>query len=229
MLNLCLYVIHSDDGCLKNYHYNVIKEIKRYYKIIVISNGFFKDIFAIKSILNKHIFKNYYETILIRDNIGYDFGAWKSFILNNKNLLYNVDNLLITNDSYCCINSMKNLLLKTINTKYDFYGATLNKEYQLHIQSYYVNFKNKILKDKYFYDFWKQLNTDNFISAVLNGEIKLTKYLSKKYTWDIYCNTIDLPTQNYTYKFPYFLINVYNFPLIKRKNIFTDKNLILKK
>ena len=86
--NLCIYVMHSPNKKFCEYRKTVIHDLAKYYKVVVISNGELNDTC------------DEVEQIIVRPNTGYDFGAWKEYILNNYDYVKQFDNVLLANDSF---------------------------------------------------------------------------------------------------------------------------------
>ena len=132
------------------------------------------------------------DQIYIRENKGYDFGAWRHAILEvGWNDLTNYDSLLLMNDTcFGPLYDMKEYFAEMDTTPVDFWGITnhresIKKEYgkadiliHEHLQSYFLNFNKTVLQSEIFRKFWEMLPTfDDRSDVIQNCEIRLTKIL----------------------------------------------------
>lgn len=127
--------------------------------------------------------------IITRDNRDFDFGAWKAGI---EHLTYNYiaeyDELLLTNNSYYGpIYPFSEMWNSMDAIEADFWGINMHPEIEVgvliprHIQSYWLVFRNKILKSSEWKTYWDNLpHFDSIDGAIFDGEIKLTHYFEKR-------------------------------------------------
>lgn len=97
--------------------------------------------------------------LFIRENIGFDFGAWShiySIIHENSDpsRLYLINDSMIGPLSEFMFNDM---LEKIRSSSIDMLGLTANQEPIFHLQSFFLVFSNKILHDQRFQSFFKSL------------------------------------------------------------------------
>lgn len=169
---------------------------------------------------------------MIRDNIGYDFGAWKDainkFIIDNDEEKY--DELILTNDSYFGpFFGWKTVFEKMGTKNIDFWGMTKGTSYNfeeilvpVHIQSYFIVIKKRMLYSSDFKNYWKKIPYANtFMDCVARNEGLFANYFEKLgYRWEVFCDTNPKKTGllSATYLFnsddmlPY-----YHLPLVKKK------------
>lgn len=92
--------------------------------------------------------------LIVKENEGYDFGAWKTGIDFLGDELANYDELLLCNDSvYGPIHDLQTIHEKMAD--YDIWSMSKNFEIKEHLQSYYMVYKKKAFTSKRFIDFWK--------------------------------------------------------------------------
>lgn len=170
-----------------------------------------------------------------RENINYDFGAWKDFIINNVNIIYKYQHIILANNSVIGpLYDLSYLINKM--SEYDFWGISkyvnkyqnienkiLNMKYiPTHIQSYFVVF-NKSLINSDFINFWKAINNNcSFVDVVKNCEIVLTKYFEDRgYKWKVVCDTSDCNICRYNdfSKYAPDLLLMKGSPFIKKKSL----------
>ncbi len=176
------------------------------------------------------------EKIIFRENIGFDFAAWKQGIEEfGYDKIKEYDQLaLVNNSTFPPIFDLKNVFAKMQKQGLDFWGITLfpelaEKKYLKankiteHIQSYFVVFEKKVIESTALKEFFDRLKmSDEFTDAVLNGEVELTKFMAKKgYTYAPYL-TESYYMWNYLadYKIPYdkpATLAMLGGPLVKKK------------
>jgi hypothetical protein len=115
--------------------------------------------------------------VLIRENLGYDFGAWAAGIRLIKNL-NKARTLALVNDSvYGPMDGFDLLLARARASKSDVIGATESEEFCSHIQSYLVFFKRAALQSRVFWKFWKGVRLGNREQAIWNYELRLKRVM----------------------------------------------------
>ncbi|WP_448380809.1 rhamnan synthesis F family protein [Gloeomargarita sp.] len=123
-------------------------------------------------------------SLIVRKNMGRDFGAWKDGIafLKENNLYDTCSELYLINDSVFCIIPyldevyfQKNFIQ---DKDTDFIGLTESFQISYHIQSYCLKFNKKVIKSSEFQDFWNEFPLVNQKSHIIEeGEIKLSRVL----------------------------------------------------
>jgi rhamnosyltransferase len=129
----------------------------------------------------------------VRENKGFDFGAWKDAILKDGwKKISQYDNLTLMNDTcFGPLFDLESIYLDMEQKDIDFWGLTNNKNDRFgmpkthrpipeHIQSYFICFKNKIVNADLFKTFWENVKYENKLEKVIqNYETKFTKILHK--------------------------------------------------
>lgn len=146
--DICIYSHFDNDNAVQEY---VLEAIKR------INDDGFGVIFVTtsKKINDEDIekIKKYCLSIIIRENIGYDFGSYKAGFeyVVNSNIKYS--KILFTNDSvygpFCSLKKQIELL-----KKYDIVGVTDSFDTHYHLQSYFLLFGEIASNSKEFRSFW---------------------------------------------------------------------------
>lgn len=119
------------------------------------------------------------DTVIVRENIGYDFVSYKIGLESFNYTKY--DEVLICNDSvYGPLYPMEKLFTSMQSQKCDFWGITDNSDMGYHIQSYFILFKKSILQSEVFENFWQNVeilhNKDKIIQRY---EVGLSQMLIK--------------------------------------------------
>lgn len=118
--------------------------------------------------------------ILVRRNVGHDFGSWK-IGLQSVGDLQNYRELVIANDSvYGPFRDLNGLFARMEHADVDFWGATDSWRYVPHLQSYFLVFREAALRSEAFATFWNRLPFHRYKHVViLRGEIALTRRLAR--------------------------------------------------
>jgi len=203
------------------------------------------------SLIERNKIAPYCKKIIIRQNRGRDFGAFKCGI-NNIDNLAEYQKIILANDSvYGPLQDLTEALNYGDNHQLDIWGTSDSLAGGYHIQSYFVIFGKKILTHPAFLQFWASVyylgNRQNIINRY---EIGMSKYfLNRGFKLGAVCryadlqkaaltlpalqNKLDKKTRtrlkkqlNPTYFFWNVLISEYKFPFIKRDLLFHNlKNL----
>ena len=90
---------------------------------------------------------------------SYDFGSWQILINHigwEKIMTY--DEMIICNDSiYGPLSNMEDIFNYMDLRGYDFWGLTENYNSNYHLDSYFMVFKNDVLKHPKFHEFWNSI------------------------------------------------------------------------
>jgi len=125
--------------------------------------------------------EKYVSKIIIRKNIGHDFGAWATAFLTQGYEDYNY--VLLTNDSvYGPLFDLKDIFSKISETgeNIDCWGLTENWDKGYHLQSYFLILSKNLVSSSFFQDFWKHYKLfSNRNTVIRHGEIALTNLMLK--------------------------------------------------
>lgn len=122
-------------------------------------------------------------SILLRPNVGRDFGAYRAgFRFVKEHIgLEKIKNLIFANDSVFFLDGSKEALKNVIDSDKDVTSLYLNYQFHLHAQSFFVNYNSKVITSKIFVDFWKDYYpSQERVHAINQGEVKLSTLLQKK-------------------------------------------------
>src|SRR5262249_1949876 len=93
------------------------------------------------------------ETILLKDNVGYDFGMWQHAL--ERTDLADVDEIVLANSNvFEPIHPLEPIFRRMTEDGCDFWGMTDNFEYRWHLQSYFLVFKREVLRSEAFRSFF---------------------------------------------------------------------------
>jgi hypothetical protein len=135
--------------------------------------------------------------IVIRRNVGYDFGAIRDALELFGLPRHNTQRLLIANDSvYGPLRSLEPMLARADFVKADLWGATDSWQHRYHLQSYFLLVGSKALAHPAWARFWHQVRpVSSKRWVVAHYEIGLTQKLLSaglrcRALWP-YCELVD--------------------------------------
>jgi lipopolysaccharide biosynthesis protein len=182
--------------------------------------------------------------IVLRKNVGYDFGAWKQVIRSlSRTELERYDNLILVNNScYGPYKKLTNVCMEMSQKKYDFWGMLLfpylsdgsfikSGYINEHLQSFFLVFTKKVFFHQSFSDFWRNMGSYNKMEEVIKyGENVLTKKLADAgFTYSAYIPESGdlceyLGDYSLPYKYPYQML-IAGMPFLKKKYVdFADSD-----
>ena len=218
MKRLGLYVFYEKNGEVRNFHKYYLLCLKNCIDdIVVIVNGKL-------SAKGREDLENIGLEIVVRDNVGYDFSAWRDVILEKGlDCISNYDELVLCNCScYGPVYPFTSVFSRMETESCDFWGLYDHPElkgyFPHHLQSYFLVLRKRLLQSRDFKVFWKNLNTAASWQDAVNQETSFTKYFEDRgFLSKSFCDQkLSDFTPNPTVQFASQLLNI-GFPLIKRK------------
>ncbi|HFR3692826.1 TPA: rhamnan synthesis F family protein, partial [Streptococcus suis] len=142
------------------------------------------------------------DQILRRDNIGFDFAAWRDGMSHiGFEELKHYDSVTLMNDTcFGPLWDMREIYDRfEQDSEVDFWGMTnfrANKQFKEHIQSYYLSFSQHVVSSKVFQYFWMAIqNFTNVQDVIDNYETQVTTNLvDAGYRYKTVFNTVDADT-----------------------------------
>ena len=125
-------------------------------------------------------FEHLGDTVLLRANLGHDFGAYQAGIefLKSEDLLRNCQQLVFLNDSTIFTQKSENLLFKFFENSYPWQSLTFSTQPVLHAQSYFLSFLPEVFNSSAFSNFWVNYYPTSLRHRVIRtGEIGLSEAL----------------------------------------------------
>jgi rhamnosyltransferase len=180
--------------------------------------------------------KPYVVNIIIRKNIGLDFGSFYTGYQISKIYTHH-KYLLLANDSvFGPIVGLDPIFEMVKKSDCDVLGYTDSWEQSYHLQSYFLIFTKKVFTDEVFETFWKNFQFSNNKQYIIKKcEIGLSSVLiNKGFNLRAFCNYFDLadkynnyfhyinPTHHYWKR----LITDFKYPFIKKELILYNPSRI---
>lgn len=226
MRRLVIMVIYCDDGKLMSYKQKLIDDIRPYADTLhIVCNG---------TILEDgyDFLAGRADIVMIRENTGYDAGAYKDVLM--KMDLHKYDELLLMNDTFFgFFYSLDDFFGKVYEfEEVDFWGLTRHPDgenndgkFREHIQSYFLLVRHRMLHDKLFKDFFERMPYPATIDeAIAEFELNFTAYFeSYGYRGEAaYCD-LDILHAEYNENpylcYPYELIHEQKCPVLKLRTV----------
>lgn len=243
MSRILLYVHFNKKNELSEYitfQLNALQPL--FEKIVFISNSKL-------SVLDRSRIKEICNDVIERENIGYDFAAWRDGIRHiGWSSLSKYDSVTLMNDTcFGPVYPVEDMYLTMEKANVDFWGVTDHRFSSRgmpgtggivphHIQSYMTVFNANVVKSRAFQNFWNNVNDYDDVEKVIQDyETQLTGVLSNaKFTWSIFFDTdayskkYKIKTHNYSELLPVIILKNH-VPLLKIKSfIHTPASIVLR-
>lgn len=156
----------------------LLKEYRKHFYVVVVA--------ATPSLLenerNLNRLKRASDGLIVRRNEGYDYGSWMAGLRAYKPLILQRGQLLLSNDSFWGpVRPIDKLLMKLSDTTADVVGLTDNLMYEPHLQSPFLLFREKVINNPVFWDFWDDIKRwETKRSIIKNYEVGLPVLLRKQ-------------------------------------------------
>jgi hypothetical protein len=129
--------------------------------------------------------KRYVHRILIRKNLGRDFGAFRAATLKFYEEKISCKHVIYLNDSvyYLKRETLKKLIGSFIddNSPFDMVAATENQEFSHHFSSFALSLTKEVFYDELIQKYWQSYRPYSLrIHAIRAGERKLSKLIKKR-------------------------------------------------
>lgn len=119
-------------------------------------------------------------TIIIRRNIGRDFGGYRTGVLHVLEK-YQPSRLLVVNDSVYFLEHGLEPFFRALCAPHEYVGAAENHEFGYHVGSYALGFGPKVFNSPHFKAFWQNYELSELRPKVIRtGEIGLNRVVIGK-------------------------------------------------
>ncbi|HFU4204681.1 TPA: rhamnan synthesis F family protein [Streptococcus suis] len=236
MNRLLIYVHFNKYDAISSHVMYQLKEMKPLFsKVVFISNSQLS-----KKNVDILFSKNLIQEFIQRENIGYDFAAWKAGLeLEGLENLGQYDSVTVMNDT--CFGPLWDM--EPYFNQYesdvdiDFWGMTNHAEVKghnlyipEHLQSYFISFKNRLVVSDVFKRFWKSVRAYSDVQKVIDEyETQYTKMFTKSgFNYTAVLDTVPIYQEyfhrNFTIHYPQVLLD-YKVPFIKIKTFDLSQHL----
>lgn len=237
MKRLGIFCFYDIDGVVDEYIVYLLNDLSdNLDRLVIVVNGSL-------SVKGRQKLERFSKEILIRENRGFDAAAWKYALVNiGFDRVAEYDELVLFNDSfYGPLYPFESVFSEMNSQRVDLWGLTIQGAARYcehyvaeHIQSYFVVFRNSILRDIRFKAYWDDMKqATSFTEAVLYNESLLTKYFADiGYKYMSYCNIAEITLKtgevinNYAYN-QMMVLDKYKLPIVKRKNLTINKQELI--
>ncbi len=239
---LGIFLFYDKDGIADRYIGYMLKCIRPCLsRLIVVANGK-----ADKKA--SAMFEKIADKVIIRENKGFDIGAWQEGIVTlGIEELKKYDSLTLFNDSFFGPFYPFSEIYSEMESRHtDFWGLSVHGEANgtglcpygyrpRYIQTYFTVFEKELLHSGDFFSFWEKLPLFKSYNELAEKYVAvMTMHFSDLgYKWDVLCDTSDLEGERsknfdqHTYNI-YELIANRRFPVIKRRSFHTPKKEYLR-
>ncbi len=234
MKRLLVYCFYDTNGIVDDFVTYFLDKMQKYCsQIIIVVNGKLE-------VNSKNILQKYSNNVILRENKGFDSGAFKDVVEKfGFEYLKEFDEVIFANSTfYGPIFELDTMFNKMeSNQDIDFWGVTKHSDlgYQMagktigaHIQSYFLAYKKSILNSPIFKEYWDNVKIPtNYEEAVKNYELFTTEFFeSKGFKSASYIENCNIPSGEASFYNTNELVKNHNLPFIKRKIFYTEKNSI---
>lgn len=153
-MNRLFVVAHYDpEGILDSTFLDLMDQIKPLAtKVIVVSTGLLD---TEKAKLAD------WATVLVRPNLGYDFGSWRVAIEHARRTMVwaALDEVIVVNSSFYLLreNAIQHMFDAMEGVDTHAWSCTASDQARYHLQSYFVVFRKKALRSAWFARFWSSI------------------------------------------------------------------------
>lgn len=236
MNRLLIYVHFNKYDAISSHVMYQLKEMKPLFsKVVFISNSQLS-----KKNVDILFSKNLIQEFIQRENIGYDFAAWKAGLeLEGLENLGQYDSVTVMNDT--CFGPLWDMApyfnQYESDADIDFWGMTNHAEVKghnlyipEHLQSYFISFKNRLVVSDVFKNFWQAVRPHTDVQKVIDEyETQYTKLFTKAgFNYTAVLDTVPIYQEyfhrNFTIHYPQVLLD-YKVPFIKIKTFDLSQHL----
>lgn len=244
MNKLGIFLTYDADGVVDDYIPYLLNDINRHLdRLVIVVNG-------ILNAEGRKKLERISSDIYVRENIGFDFCAWKDAMINYIGFpkIREYDQLVLFNDSFFGpLRSFKEVFDEMDDRNLDFWGLTVHGEVNTvkdlcpygyrprYIQTYFMAFNKRIINDYSFQNYWTNIPVyTTFQEVAEKCSAVLTKYFEDMgFSWGVYSDTSDLETDRTTNICHHAfnineLVTNRKYPIIKRKSFVLGKARYLK-
>lgn len=232
---LAVFASYHCEGKIEPYKVKILEGLRPYVEgLVAVCNGTVDD-------AGYRMLRGIADEVIIRDNAGYDAGAYKDALLGmRKNgQLEKYNEVILLNDTFFgFFYSLDDFFLKVYQkNNIDFWGFTKHPKgenaagdkYDEHIQSYFILIRQRMFQSEEFWNFWNSLDYPvSYSDAVSNFEIAFSVYFKEKgFAGDAYCDLEEIGlerkyNENPCMLYSYDLVSKAKCPILKIKSVYLE-------
>ncbi len=234
MERIGIFAFYDKNGIAEDYVSYLLRDLRQSLsRLVIVCNGSLTE-------ESRHIFMKYADNIFIRENKGYDIGAFKECMISflGWDEIEKYDELILCNDTFFGpFIPFEHIFANMEKRNVDFWGLSAQPDsidfwegtdriVPAFIQSFFMAVESKMLHSNKFRKYWENLDVLNLnvTQVVVQHEQYFTCYFEKAgFSWDVFINmnifSPDPMENNYTayLRYPYELIKYGSCPFIKKK------------
>ncbi len=242
---LGIFLFCDAQGIVSDYVTYMLDDMMKCVKhMVIVCNGILSD-------QGRKAFSKYTEDIIVRPNEGFDAAGWRQAMVDYLGFdkVAEYEELILFNDSFFGpFHSFDGIFAEMDEKNVDFwglsshgstpdiYGYTELGYRPRYIQTYFMVFGAKVIRNKEFQDYWINMPVyTDFKQLSERHGASFTYFLEKLgFTWDVYSNTWDLESEDLKKNMSHHSFNAYEmvarrkFPILKRKIFITPKTTVLR-
>jgi hypothetical protein len=118
--------------------------------------------------------------IMLRDNVGYDFGAWSATIVRLQSQLRDASVLAVANDSVLGPSACFGATIdRALSIDADVIGLVESLEGKRHLQSFVLLFRANALRSAAFWRFWRHVRSGDRHFVIRHYEMETVDWFEK--------------------------------------------------
>ena len=231
MKRLALFSFYNESGIVRAFIYYYLEKLAGISDVAVIVNGSLQP--ESESLLRSKGYR-----VFRRENKGFDFGAWKEFLLSNAPAFYSqYDELILCNCScYGPVYPFSQIFDEMDSRECDFWGlyrhpGLRDRKHSIppHLQSYFLVIRERLFHDRCLREYFSAQRYAETWNDAVGQETSFTSYfegkgfVSSSFLGSVFSEYIENPT----IFMPAKLLEL-KFPLVKRKCFTTEFGYINK-
>jgi lipopolysaccharide biosynthesis protein len=162
---VCIFVTYAPGG--------VVPDYSRFHALAWADAGF-----QLVMVLNTDVFDEDIKTddlsfasgVFVRENRGYDFGAWATALQQLRGIKSASLVALVNDSMFGPLDGFSQMLERVRATDADVIGTTESVEFGRHLQSFLLFFKTRALDSEVFWRFWSKVRAGGRIIAIYRYE-----------------------------------------------------------
>lgn len=202
MKRIAIFCIYEETGAVDRSTYVLLGGlVKVIDKLVVVVNG------ELQPSDQERIKREYGADIIIRENLGFDFGAYKDAMLSiGWEKLSSFDEMVHMNDTcFGPIYPFTEMFEEMRKRSLDFWGVTCHEKLSeknsiyhdvkhRHINSYFYAYGKNMISSSLFQSYWEKIKPPRSYNEAIYGiEVNLTReYERMGFNWGVYINTEDI-------------------------------------